>query len=108
MTAARRLQLAAADGRTPALLLRRWKKLGTCPLAEPSSAMTRWRIGCAPSAMLGIPGVGRPRWTIELVRQRNGNPFSLILEGCDAKGCLGLPAPVADRAAGAGNHAHAA
>ncbi|WP_249341665.1 protein ImuA [Sphingomonas sp. 3P27F8] len=108
MTASRRLQLAAADGRTPALLLRRWRKLGTCPLAEPSAATTRWRIGCAPSAPLGIPGVGRARWTVELVRQRNGNPFTLTLEGCDAQGRLGLPAPFADRAAGAGHHARAA
>ena len=108
MTATRRLQLAAADGKTPALLLRRWRKLGSCPLNEPSAATTRWRVGCSPSAPLGIPGVGRSRWTVELVRQRNGNPFTLVLEGCDAQGRLGLPAPSADRAAGAGNHARAA
>jgi len=108
MTASRRLQLAAADGKTPALLLRRWKKLGSCPLAEPSAAITRWRIGCAPSAALGIPGVGRPRWRVDLVRQRNGNPFTLVLESCDAQGRLGFPAPSADRAAGAGHHAQAA
>ncbi len=108
MTASRRLQLAAGEGRTPALLLRRWRKLGACPLTAPSAASTRWRIGCAPSAPLGIPGVGRARWTVELVRQRNGNPFTFILEGCDAEGRLGLPAPAGDRAAGADDHVRAA
>jgi protein ImuA len=108
MTATRRLQLAAADSNVPVFLLRRWRKLGTCPLGEPSAASTRWRIGCAPSAPLGVPGVGRARWTVDLVRQRNGNPFTLTLEGCDAQGRLGLPAAAADRAAGAGHRAQAA
>jgi protein ImuA len=99
MTATRRLQLAAAEGATPALLFRRWRKAGLCPLAEPSAATTRWRIGCAPSARLGMPGVGRARWSIELARQRGGNPFSLLVEACDDTGRLALPADAADRAA---------
>lgn len=102
MTATRRLQLAAAEGSTPAFLMRRWRKAGACPLGEPSAATTRWRIGCAPAAPLGIPGVGRQRWTVELVRQRNGAPFSLILEGCDAQGRLALPAAAPDRAVASG------
>jgi protein ImuA len=105
MTATRRLQLACAEGMTPAFLLRRWRKAGTCPLADPSAASTRWRIGCAPAPPLGIPGVGRSRWSVELVRQRNGAPFSLILEGCDATGRLALPAPTADRAVAADRNA---
>ena len=105
MTATRRLQLAAAEGGTPAFLMRRWRKAGACPLAEPSAATTRWRIGCAPAAPLGIPGVGRQRWTIELVRQRNGAPFSLILEGCDAQGRLALPAAAPNRAIASGGAA---
>lgn len=108
MTATRRLQLAAADAGVPALLLRRWRKLGTTPLDEPSAATTRWRIGCAPSAPLDLPGVGRARWTVELARQRNGNPFTFILEGCDAQGRLGFPAPAVDRTAAAGIRAYAA
>lgn len=97
MTATRRLQLAAADRRTPALLLRRWRKTGSCPLAEPSAATTRWRIGCAPSAQ--APGVGRAHWRIELARQRSGEPFNLVVEACDDQGRLALPAAAADRAA---------
>jgi protein ImuA len=99
MTASRRLQLAASDGGTPAFLFRRWRRREVCPLAENSAAATRWRVGTAPSEELGVPGVGRPRWSVELVRQRNGNPFSMIVEGCDAEGRIALPAAARDRAA---------
>jgi protein ImuA len=100
-TATRRLQLAASDGQTPMLLFRRHRTRERCPLDQPSAAMTRWRIGCAPSARLPHPGLGRPRWTLELVRQRNGPPFFLELEACDATGSLALPAAPRDRATAA-------
>ncbi len=96
--AGRRLQLAAADSRTPMLLLRRWVRSVRDPLERPSAAMTRWRIACAPSVPLPAPGVGRGCWAIELVRQRNGNPFSIMLEACDDTGRLALPAAAPDRA----------
>ena len=41
MTATRRLQLAAEEGGTTALLLRRWCKASDDPLSTPSSAVTR-------------------------------------------------------------------
>jgi len=100
-TATRRLQLAATDGGTPMLLYRRHRSRDRCPLEQPSSAMTRWRVGCAPSERLPYAGVGRARWSVELVRQRNGNPFSLQLEACDDQGRLALPAATADRAVAA-------
>lgn len=99
MTATRRLQLAASDGKTPMLLYRRHRTRERCPLSTLSAAMTRWRIGCAESAPLPHSGVGRPRWSVELVRQRAGNPFTLELEACDEQGRLALPAAVAHRAA---------
>jgi protein ImuA len=109
MTASRRLQLAADAGKTPAFLSRRWRRQGVCPLSGLSAATTRWRIACAPSEPLPAPGVGRARWTVELVRQRNGNPFSLVVEACDDTGRLALPAGARDRAApAAGATAHAA
>jgi protein ImuA len=92
MAATRRLQLAAEEGGTMALMLRRWKRSGADPLAVPSSAMTRWRIACAPSAPLPVEGIGRARWHIDLARQRGGEPFTLIMEVCDAQGRLALPA----------------
>jgi len=98
-TATRRLQLAASDGKTPMLLYRRYRSRDRCPLDQPSAAMTRWRIGCVSSARLPYPGVGRARWSVELVRQRNGNPFSLELDACDDQGRLALPAAARDRTA---------
>lgn len=98
-TATRRLQLAASDGQTPMLLYRRHRSRDRSPLAQPSSAMTRWLIGCLSSERLPYAGVGRARWSVELVRQRGGNPFTLDVEACDDQGRLALPAAIADRAA---------
>jgi protein ImuA len=95
LTETRRLQLAAEEGGTMALMLRRWRKAD--PLAEPSTAVTRWRIGSAPSAPLPVPGIGRACWHVECARQRGGDAFSLILESCDAQGRLALPALPRDR-----------
>lgn len=102
MAALRRLQLAAAEGGGLALLLRRWRRTGADPLAAPSVAVSRWRIGCAPSAPLPVAGVGRPRWQVALVRQRGGPGWEGLVEGCDAEGRLALPAGPGDRAASAG------
>ena len=101
-TATRRLQLAASEGGTPMILYRRYRRSGQCPLADPSLAMTRWRIGTLPSTRLAVPGVGRGCWTVELVRQRGGPPFSLELEACDDQGRLALPAATRDRTASPG------
>ncbi|WP_404477486.1 ImuA family protein [Novosphingobium sp. BL-52-GroH] len=97
-TVTRRLQLAASDGKTPMLLYLRHRSRERSPLIQPSAAMTRWSIGTAPSSPLPHAGVGRGQWSVELVRQRGGNPFSLCVEACDDQGCLALPAPAADRA----------
>lgn len=108
LTETRRLQLAAEEGGTMALLLRRWRTGD--PLAEPSSALTRWRIGSAPSQTLPVRGLGRARWHVELARQRGGPGFSIILEACDAQGRLSLPALSSDRPDQAGEQSerHAA
>lgn len=92
MVATRRLQLVAADADMPVLLLKRRKAREQDPLGEPSAAWTRWRIGSAPSERLRVAGVARPRWTVELARQRGGEPFSLIVEGSDETGRLAVPA----------------
>jgi protein ImuA len=102
MASTRRLQLAAEAGGTIALMLRRWRRNGEDPLGLPSAAATRWRIGCVPSAMLPVPGVGRARWEVMLVRQRGGEPFEWIMESPDAEGRLALPAHSAHRPAAAG------
>lgn len=99
----RRLQLAAEGGRTIALLLKRHARDDADPLAVPSAAITRWRIGAVPSTPLpaAVAGVGRARWHAALVRQRGGDPHHWTLEACDETGRLALPARLADRPAAA-------
>lgn len=102
MSATRRLQLAAEEGGTTALMLRRWRKSGSEPFALPSAAVTRWQIACAPSTELPVPGVGRARWRIRLARQRGGAPHEWIVESPDAEGRLALPASSSYRSAATG------
>lgn len=84
MTAARRLQLAAEGGATAALLLRAEGDGGASP------AVTRWRVDAAPGDEEGgRPGVGRPRWRLDLLKCRGGNgaafggPRSWLVEWSD-------------------------
>ena len=103
MAATRRLQLAAEESGTPAFLLRRWRRTMLDPLAAPSAACTRWRIGCAPSAPLPfgidrLDGIGRARWQVALVRQRGAPPFDWLIEAPDGEACFALPAAAGDRA----------
>ncbi|WP_200918782.1 ImuA family protein [Sphingomonas sp. Leaf231] len=102
MASTRRLQLAAEGGRTIALLMKRHAREGADPFAVPSAAVTRWRVTSAPSAPLPVPGVGRARWDVNLVRQRGGESFQTIVEACDETGRLALPARLVDRPAAAG------
>jgi hypothetical protein len=93
MTASRRLQLAAEESGTIGLALRRWRRQPEAPdYGHPTAATTRWRISTLPSTPLPVPGIGRPRWRVELVRCRAGESTALELEACDDKGYLRLPA----------------
>lgn len=102
MPATRRLQLAAEGGRTIALLLKRHAREGVDPLGVPSAAITRWRVGCRPSARLPVAGLGRARWHLSLARQRGGESFDCIVEAPDETGRLALPARLVDRSAAVG------
>ena len=105
MPATRRLQLAAEEGGTLALMLRRWRGNGEDPLAPPSAAVTRWRLACAPSSPLAVAGIGRPRWRLTLARQRGGAPFDLIVETPDAEARLALPSELEHRPGESGRRA---
>lgn len=101
LTASRRLQLAAEASGVIAFALRRSRRFDDSRLAEPSAAATRWRITCLPSPpplphVPETPGLGPPRWRLELVRARGGAAASWIVEGCDAQGGLRLAAHLAD------------
>jgi protein ImuA len=98
LTASRRLQLAAEASGVPALVLRRWWTIAEKELTGlPSAAVTRWRISPFASHAPPTPGLGRARWHVELLRCRGGEPHSWIVEACDAKGRLALPADLASR-----------
>jgi protein ImuA len=97
MTASRRLQLAAGESGTIGIALRRWRRqTEATDFGQPTAATTRWRISVLPSAPLPVPGVGRPRWLIELVRCRAGEGADFELEACDDTGRLGLPSHLVD------------
>ncbi|WP_207458985.1 hypothetical protein [Azospirillum sp. SYSU D00513] len=84
LTASRRLHLAAESAGTTAILL-----LPGTPRRGVSAAMTRWTVTPLPSANeAGEPGIGRPRWRVELLRCRNGRSGAWVLEWRD--GALAL------------------
>lgn len=87
LTSSRRLQLAAeASGRTALAL--------TKPQKRPSvtAAATRWRVTVVPSRDYD----DSPRWRIELVRCRGGNPNAWIVDWDHAAHRFDLAAPLAD------------
>lgn len=71
LTPLRRLQLAAEAGGVLGLLLR-----PDADGAAPTAALTRWRIGAAPSLSDSAHALGDPSWRIDLLRCRGGRPGS--------------------------------
>lgn len=74
-TASRRLQLAVEQSRVTGFVIRRNpKNLAT-------SCVSRWKITPIPGASgIDLPGVGFPRWNVELLKVRNGTPGVWELE----------------------------
>jgi len=111
--ASRRLQLAAERSGNIAFLLRRWRDGGQAARerALPNAAVTRWRITALPSQPPPIPsparggglgwglGVGYPRWRVELLRCRGGEPACWEMEVPNAADHVSLAAALADRPA---------
>ena len=75
-----RLQLAVESSKVTGFLLRNdTRKVGT------TTCVARWQISHLPSEPEdGLPGVGFPRWQVELLKVRNGNPGSWQLEWRDS------------------------
>jgi protein ImuA len=74
-TASRRLQLAVEQSRVTGFIIRR------NPRNLATACVTRWKITSLPSASEdGLPGVGFPRWNVELLKVRNGTPGQWQLE----------------------------
>ncbi|WP_295674743.1 Error-prone repair protein ImuA [uncultured Mucilaginibacter sp.] len=77
----RRLQLAVEQSRVTGFILRNYSnKIGS------TACVARWKIKPLPSEQPdGLPGLGFPRWQVELLRVRNGQPGSWIIEWRDGK-----------------------
>ncbi len=72
----RRLQLAAEQSRVTGLLVRHQPHI-----LNTIACVSRWRITSLPSELVdGMPGVGFPRWNVEILKVRNGKPGSWKLE----------------------------
>lgn len=102
MTASRRLQLCSEGTGSVGIALRRWRRhTDAADFGQPTAAMTRWRVSVLPSEALPVPGIGRHRWLVELIRARAGESADFELESCDDTGRLALPADLAHRPAAA-------
>ena len=98
MVASRRLQLAAEKSGTLAMIVRRWRRQTEAnDFGQPSASMTRWRVSVMPSEELPVPGIGRARWLLELMRSRAGECAEFEIGACDDKGRVHLPAGSGDR-----------
>lgn len=97
MVASRRLQLAAEQRGTLGLMLRRWRRQSEATdYGQPTASVTRWRVSSLPSEPLPVPGVGRPRWHIELMRARSAECFDIEVGACDASGRMASISRYAD------------
>lgn len=87
LTASRRLQLAAENGGSAALVL--------APSAEvrSSAALTRWRIAAAPAA----DDARGPRWRMALERCRGGHPREWLVDWHDETHRFLVVPPLVDR-----------
>jgi protein ImuA len=75
-TASRRLQLAVEQSQVTGFILRSNNR--NC---NTSAFITRWKITSLPSLLADdMPGVGFPRWNVELLKIRNGKPGAWQIE----------------------------
>jgi len=92
LAASRRLQLAAESSGTIGVAIRRWRRPAeAADFGQPTASVTRWRVSVLSATPMPVPGVGRPRWQLELIRCRAGENADFEVEACDAKGRLALP-----------------
>lgn len=72
----RRLQLAVETSGVTGFILRKDENKKTSTVAT-----ARWKISPLPSDTEdGMPGLGFPRWQVELLKVRNGNPGNFVVE----------------------------
>lgn len=78
-TASRRLQLAVENSKTTGFLLRSNPRN-----LQTTACVARWKIAALPSALDDdLPGIGFPRWQVELLKIRNGKPGRWVVQWKD-------------------------
>jgi protein ImuA len=98
MISSRRLQLAAEKTGTLGIAVRRWRRQTEAnDFGQPTASTTRWRVSVLPSEELPVPGLGRARWLLELIRSRAGECAEFIVGACDDKGRIHLSPGSGDR-----------
>ncbi len=104
LTGGRRLQLACETNGATGFIIRRRPFGGKGRrLDSGSAAATRWTITAAPSgpaqrgAVLGMAGLGAPRWRAVLERCRGGRTGGWIVEKSDGPYPLRMVADLGDR-----------
>lgn len=76
----RRLQLAVEKSGVTGFVIRTNEK------TSPTACVSRWRITSAVSEVYdGLPGIGFPRWRVELLRMKNGRPGNWHVEWSKGK-----------------------
>ncbi|TSJ36438.1 Error-prone repair protein ImuA [Mucilaginibacter corticis] len=75
-TESQRLQLAVEKSHVTGFVLRKdVRKINT------TACVTRWQVRSVRSQLrAGMPGVGHPRWQVELLKVRNGKPGNWTVE----------------------------
>ncbi|HKG07344.1 MAG TPA: hypothetical protein VKB19_12830 [Pedobacter sp.] len=72
----RRLQLAVEESGVTGFILRK-----DASKTASTVATARWKISPLPTdTENGMPGIGFPRWQVDLLKVRNGNPGTFVLE----------------------------
>lgn len=98
MTASRRFQLAAEKGRSLGLVVRRWRRQSEASdYGQPSASTSRWRVSVLPSEPLPVPGLGRARWLLELMRVKGGECAEWSIGAPNAKGRICLVPQASNR-----------
>jgi len=78
-TASRRLQLAVEQSRVTGFVLR-------TKATNTTACVTKWKITSVSSELNDdMPGIGFPRWNIQLLKVRNGKPGSWQVEWVNGK-----------------------
>jgi protein ImuA len=80
-TASRRLQLAVEQSQVTGFILRKNSRNNI----NTTACVSRWKIASRPSELKNLPGIGFPKWKVELLRMRNGKSGAWDIQWTEGK-----------------------